>query len=70
MNDFKQKMDLIKILIEFISKSKEIYHRDIASHILVILIDAEKYEKIEGDAKHFLNQLMTQKEMGFSAKDS
>jgi hypothetical protein len=69
MNDFKAKMDLVGILIKFISNSQEVYHRDIASHILVLLIDAEKYEKIEDDAKHFMTTLMIQKEMGFEGRD-
>jgi hypothetical protein len=66
MNDFKSRLDLVEILINFISKSKERYHRDIASHILVLLIDAEKFEKIEKNAMHFLDTLMIQKEKGFS----
>lgn len=60
MNDFKAKIDLVDILIRFItSVSKELPHRDIASHILVLLIDAEKNEKVADHSNHFLNAIMT-----------
>ena len=48
MNDFKSALNLVEILIKFItSTAKELPHRDIASHILVILIDAEKFDKVQ-----------------------
>lgn len=53
MTDFKQSLDLIKILMKFISKSTESQQRDVASHILVLLIDAYS-SKCEDDAKTFL----------------
>ena len=53
--DFKNPLNMIKILVDFIQKSQEQSHRDIASHILVLLIDAHKYEKCESDARHFMN---------------
>jgi hypothetical protein len=62
MNHFKEKMDLVGILLSFIQKSKSIHHRDVASHVLVLLIDSEKqYDKIGQHAKDFLNVLVTQK---------
>lgn len=39
MNDFKNKMDLISILHKFIDRSQVQHHRDIASHVLAILIE-------------------------------
>lgn len=70
MNHFKDKMDLCGILLNFIQKSKSVHHRDIASHIFVLLVDGEKqYEKISQHAKDFLNILVTQKEMGFAPND-
>lgn len=60
MNDFKGKMDLCGILLGFIQKSKSIHHRDIASHVLVLLIDSEKqHDKIAVHARDFLNILVT-----------
>lgn len=47
MNEFKNPLNMIQILINFIQKSQELYHRDIASHILVLLIDAQKYDKCD-----------------------
>ena len=70
MNEFKNPLDMIKILDNFISKSQELYHRDIASHILVLLIDAQKYEKCEKDAKQFLIKITSQQEKGFRPKDN
>ena len=58
MNDFKSRLDIVEILVNFLQKSKEMYHRDIASHILAILIDAEKFEKIEKNAIFFIDLLM------------
>jgi hypothetical protein len=60
MNHFKDKLDLCAILLSFIKKSKSIHHRDIASHIFVMLVDGEKqYDKIGQHAKDFLNILVT-----------
>ena len=59
MNAFKDKMDLIAILFNFIKKSGEQHHRDIACHILVLLIDAQKIEKCEETAKNFVGYLLT-----------
>ena len=39
MNDFKNKMDLITILHKFIDRSQIQHHRDIASHVLSLLIE-------------------------------
>jgi hypothetical protein len=39
MNDFKGSMDLIKILSNLIQKSDQQPQRDVASHILVLLIE-------------------------------
>ena len=65
MNNFKEKEDLVGILLSFVQKSKSIHHRDIASHILAILIDAEKpNEKVAQDSKDFLNMLTTKAAFG------
>ena len=58
MNDFKAPLPLADILMKFISKASEIYLRDIASHILVLIFDAEKYEKIGEAAIKFLKSIM------------
>lgn len=39
MNDFKNKMDLISILHKYIDRSQQQHLRDIASHVLVLLIE-------------------------------
>ena len=69
MNDFKNKLDLIKILIAFINRSTEQQHRDIASHILVLLVDSTKFEKCGDDATHFLYTLTQQSFDEFYKKD-
>lgn len=47
MNDFKEGMDLVGILISFLRRCQQQSLRDIASHVLVLIIDAEKnFEKI------------------------
>lgn len=70
MNHFKEKKDLVGILLTFIQSSQHLSHRDIASHILVLLIDGEKHhDKVRDHAKHFLNIITTQKEMGFASID-
>lgn len=60
MNDFKNKVDLVGILISFLQRSMSIQHRDIASHILALLIDGEKqYDSIKKHAHDFMNMLVT-----------
>jgi len=39
MNDFKDSLDLIKILTNLIKRTAEQVHRDVASHILVLIIE-------------------------------
>jgi hypothetical protein len=39
MNDFKDSLDLIKILTNLIKRTNEQVHRDVASHILVLIIE-------------------------------
>ena len=58
---FKNPVEMIQILRNLIMKSKNQSHRDIASHILVILVDAWKFDKCEQDAKHVLNHISNEK---------
>lgn len=48
-NHFKDPMNLIQILNSFIHQNNndERLQRDIASHVLALIIEAEKYEKCE-----------------------
>lgn len=46
MNNFKNQIDLVGILLKFINNCKSSSLRDIASHIMVLIIDSEKYEKV------------------------
>jgi V-type H+-transporting ATPase subunit H len=58
MNDFKNKVDLPGILVSFMRRSASVNHRDIASHILALIIDAEKqYDNVAKHAKDFLNMV-------------
>lgn len=57
MNNFKNQIDLVGILLKFINNCKSSSLRDIASHIMVLIIDSEKYEKVAQHAKDFLNVL-------------
>lgn len=69
MNDFKNAVDLIKILVNFITKTDRQPARDIASHILVLLIDASG-PKCESDAKHFLAQVTQHFADGINKKNT
>ena len=62
MNDFKNPDNLITVLNSFIHQNNQEDHmqRDTASHILALLIEAEKYEKCHKQAREFLNWLMQQ----------
>lgn len=48
-NHFKDPMNLIQILNSFIHQNNndDKLQRDIASHVLALMIEAEKYEKCE-----------------------
>ena len=52
-------LNLVEILIRFINKSQDIKHRDMASHILVLLIDAIEHQTVENEARNFMNTLLT-----------
>lgn len=59
-NHFKTPLNLISTLNSFIHRNNndDRLQRDIASHILAMMIEAEKYEKCEKEAKEFLMYLM------------
>jgi len=59
-NDFKNPENLIKTLDTFINtdNSKENMARDMASHVLALLIEGEKYEKCSKTAREFLEWLI------------
>jgi len=63
MNDFKDRVNFVGILLNLIKYNKELYLRDIASHIIVLLIDAEKFEKVEADGRDLMNMVMKQKDL-------
>lgn len=64
-NHFKTPLNLISILNSFIHQNNndDRLQRDIASHILALMIEAEKYEKCEKPAKEFLMYLMQQRDI-------
>jgi hypothetical protein len=57
---FKTPLNLISILNSFIHRNNndDRLQRDIASHILALMIEAEKFERCDKEAKEFLMYLM------------
>jgi hypothetical protein len=64
-NHFKTPKGLISIMNSFIHRnnSEDKLQRDIASHILALMIEAEKYERCEKEAKEFLLYLTLEKDI-------
>lgn len=59
--DYKNPVDVIKILNQFIHQNEggeTLAHRDIASHILALLIEQENYADCKQTADEFLHYLM------------
>lgn len=58
-----KKEDLIGVLNSFLwqNNSKETEQRDLASHILAMLIEAHEYKNCQIEAKQFMNWLLEQK---------
>jgi tyrosyl-tRNA synthetase len=64
-NHFKTPGNLISILNSFIHRNnhQNKLQRDIASHVLALMIEADKFEKCEKEAKEFLYYLMQQRDI-------
>jgi hypothetical protein len=64
-NHFKTPKPLISIMNSFIHRnnSEDKLQRDIASHILALMIEAEKYERCEKEAKEFLLYLTQERDI-------
>lgn len=59
--DYKQPMPVIKILNQYIhqnTSNETLAHRDIASHILALMIEHESFSECQTPAREFLSYLM------------